>query len=660
MFPLQRILAQYRKDLKLWLFCMAVLTVLRAALIFHFRSRISTGAAADVLLAMLNGLRFDGMAAGYWVLTPFFLSTCCAAFDLRVAADRARSALGAAFAVATPLLFTISLVYFREYNDTFNHFLFNLYYDDTRAILATIWTGYRPVLNGLIGGSMAVVLLLLLRAWMGGVKDRPAPAGRPAIPASLAVVLTALVLFTGSLRGSFGHRPAKLEDAAITADPFLNKAVLNPYSALTYAFRTHRKLHRIVGGLDQFLPDGNVRRAAQEAFGGRLADDLDGSLLKSAAGAKNSPPRHIFLVVMESYDAWPLLDHYAPLGLASELGTLAREGIHIARFLPASDGTATSLAALVTGLADANVVTNYQKNSERPYASSIATAFQRLGYRTRFFYGGFLGWQRIGDFMQAQGFEEVFGGGSMTAAERTEWGIEDDALFTFALSTVEAEERPSFNLILTTSYHPPYDMDVYRKGFPLRAVPDAFAQQFDGTTTLAMLGHLWYSDQCIGRFVRNAERRLTGPLFAFTGDHFSRKFLNDHPGAFEGAAVPLVLYGRSALDGIRVPAGAAGSHIDIGPTLIELAAPRGFRYHSLGRNLLSDRDAPLGISRDWVIGPDFLLSVHDGAFHPLPGVRLPGRLPAARELQRAHHRLHGLSWWRIVRGPSLPLSLKVQ
>jgi phosphoglycerol transferase MdoB-like AlkP superfamily enzyme len=654
----RRFISQYQKDLKLWLFCMAVLTAFRICFIVYFRSKLSPSAGAgDILLALMNGMRFDAMAAAYWSVIPFFASAACFAVDIRAFADRVRRIVAMAFAMISPVAFISSIVFFQEYNEPFNHFIFNLYYDDTQAILSTIWSGYHPIVNLLIMGMLGYGLARLANSYQrSGFFRHDLAEGRTTPPAvQIIATVAAVFLLAGSLRGSFGHRPAKIEDSAVTRDSFLNKAVLNPYSALVYAYGAHTKLSRITGGLEYFLPDGNVRGAADAVFGSSSTNDLDDYLARAASGARNRPPRHVFLVVMESYDAWPLMEPYTSLGLSRELGRLGREGVSVRNFLPSSDGTATSLCSLVSGLPDANVVTNYQRSSERPFPSSIALSFKQLGYRTRFFYGGYPSWQRIGEFIRNQGFEESYGGGSMgSQAVHTEWGVEDDALFAFAEAVVaKRPDRPSFNLILTTSYHPPYELDVYGKGFPLREMPKDLAPQFDGTTSLVMLGHLWYSDQCIGNFVRSAETKFPGSLFAFTGDHFSRKFLNDHPPAFEGSAVPFILYGKDVLRGVRLPTDSVGSHIDIGPTLIELAAPKGFRYHAMGRSVFDHRAGPLAFSRDFVLAPQYLLDTRVQTFHPVPGRPLPARLPDPQELTLLHHRLLGISWWRIMRGATL-------
>ena len=40
--------------------------------------------------------------------------------------------------------------------------------------------------------------------------------------------------------------------------------------------------------------------------------------------------------------------------------------------------------------------------------------------------------------------------------------------------------------------------------------------------SLKELGHLCYSDKCIGDFVRNAQLKFPNSLFLFTGDHYGR------------------------------------------------------------------------------------------------------------------------------------------
>ncbi|MHC4507321.1 MAG: LTA synthase family protein, partial [Planctomycetota bacterium] len=426
--------------------------------------------------------------------------------------------------------------------------------------------------------------VLALRRWLRRpiVREEVYAPRLGTLPRRVGVTVAIVSFLVIGVRGSLGRRPMQLKDAAITRDAFLNKAVVNPYPALRYAFQQHRFL-TAAHGVEAYLPGGDVRAAARLLFGKKDAPaDLDGFMLARAKGpvGPGARPRHIFAIFVESYDAWPLLDKYSSLGLAGEMKRLARDGLHVKRFLPSSVGT-MSIGVIITGLPDAGVHVNYRNSGDAPYPTAIAPIMKRLGYRTRLFYGGYLSWQRIGDFAREQGFDEVYGGAHMGSYGVTnEWGVDDE-----------------------------YDVDVRAKGFPLREVPEDVKASFDGTVDLNTLGHLWYADRCVGGFVDDMTRKLTRPVFALTGDHFSRRFLNARPDFFERSAVPLVLYGPEVLQGLALPAGAAGSHVDIAPTLIELSAPQGFEYHAAGRSVLDPGTRGLGVGSGTAVGPGFMVDV---------------------------------------------------
>ena len=648
-----RFLLQFQQDVKQWLFFMLYLSFFRFTFILYFRSKIESATGlSDILMTAMNGLRYDSMVSTWWTLVPFLASISTGLMRSSRLADRIRTAFGFLFVLLTSIAWIFTFVYFREYNEQFNYFIFNLYYDDATAIMQTIWADYHPLPVMLII-SVIMTSALLVRNYMlartSFVTEKLASRHIPFV-SRVAVSLLILMLLVVAARGSIGRRPAQRKDAGITRDSFLNKAVVNPYFSLIFAIEDH-VLQTGLAGLESYLPDRDVRKAAQELFNNhQVYDNLDAYLLKHAKGPKTVPPRHIFLVVMESYDAWPFLKKYASLGLTGNLSRLAKNGISFENFLPASDGTMQSLTAIMTSIPYSHVEINYQMTARKPYPSSLAATFKRLGYRTRLFYGGYLSWQRFGDFARDQGFEEIYGAPHMSREAAThEWGVDDEYLLDFVASKAD-DDRPSFNLIMTTSYHPPYNVDVEGKGFPLKQVPPDLAPMFDNTTSLKMLGHLWYSDHCLGDFVKKIESKLPLPLFAFTGDHYGRKFINANPDFFERSGVPLILYGKEVLRGIRPPGGTPGTHIDIGPTLVELTAPKGFEYYSVGQDLLAPGNRFFAIGWSRIIGKDFIFDTGEKKFHPLPGRALLHNLPDMNELRTVIDRTYGIGWWRVKQG----------
>jgi hypothetical protein len=121
----------------------------------------------------------------------------------------------------------------------------------------------------------------------------------------------------------------------------------------------------------------------------------------------------------------------------------------------------------------------------------------------------------------------------------------------------------------------------------------------------------------------------------------------------ERTLVPLVLYGPQVLAGIPPPTDAAGSHLDIGATLLELAAPRGFTYYAVGRNLLSPAAGHWGVGPSRVVAPTFVADVARRAVAPAPGVPEGAALPDLARLRRTCNDQRAIAWWAIKRGPGL-------
>jgi len=645
---------QYRKDLALWSFLVLYFLAFRLAFIWHFRDKMALASTwREVLSVSLHGFRYDAKVVTSVMVLPFLFSIVSGFADRERIADRFRSWYGSLLVVISTITCAVTIGYFKEYDDQFNHILFNLFYDDTSAIFKTIWSSYHPLIYLVATGAISFAAILLKDRLLKSKKDENDRIAEytQTIPRRIVVVLVILALFVLGARGTFGNARLKRQEAAITRDEFLNKMVVNPLYALQGAYRDYTRNHAIAG-VDVFLPDKDILRAARAVFssGTGTRSDLDAYMLRHAVGPKNKAPRHIFLIVMESYDAWPLLPRYASLGLTDNLKRIALNGLHVENFLPAGVQTMPSYAAILTSIPATSVETNYQATARKAYPSALAETFRRLGYRTRLFYGGFLGWHRIGEFSKAQGFEEVYGAPHIQGAiAKNEWGVEDEYLYKFAESKLD-DSVPSFNLILTTSNHAPHDVDVEKKGFPLTRVPADLAPMFDNSVSLHMLGHLWYTDQCVGDFVRIAEAKLTRALFAFTGDHYGRKFINAKPDAFERSAVPFILYGKDVLKGISLPREAVGSHIDIAPTLIELAAPKDFPYYSFGVNLLAPMPEHMGIGWWKLINKDFIVDLNAEQIYALPDKTLPGNLPGMIGLKSLINNYYGVAWYRVSHG----------
>lgn len=634
-------------DLRVICAMLAVTALARAFSLWWERSTLdpATGVGA-MAQATLSGLRLDMRVA----IALVALSAALALFRLRPAepgwVGRLRRGwrIGALIALAglTPLATAIDLAFLGEYGRRFDAGIFAAGADDPVAILRSIWSEW-PVLRILAAALPAGALL----AWLSLLATRPrlerawwfADLRMPGRVLATAAIAVALL---GLSRGSLTRQEWNMQVAATGEDAAVDRLIPSPWKALHRAWIDHRRVQR-QNGVDWFIPDGDVRAAARRIWGGAPVD-LDAATARTAAGGRAPAPRHVVLVVLESYGAWALDDAWSGLGLAEGMRRLGSEGHLLTRFISAGDQTMKSFGALVTGVPYALVELPDLATSHTAFPASLPAAFKRLGYRTRLCYAGYSSWQRIGTFMAEQGFDEVLCGGAfgLDPARDNEWGLPDDRFLPAVLQRLD-DSAPSLTVVLTVGNHVPFDSDVAKAGWTLAAPPPALAARCDEAFNAHELGHFWLMDREFEHFARAAAQRLPGLLLAATGDHYGRRYPNRRPDLASRTLVPFLLWGPGV--DRPFPAGQAGGHIDIGATLIERCAPAGFAYHSFGRDLLSAPGIGIGqtvaVSATGVAG----LKGYSGD--------VQGDIDAKRARQRAAD-LAGLGWWRAKRGSAFP------
>ena len=659
MFNWVSFLKQVSRDIKLWFSLVFFFFINRAFMMFYFSENIvESDMVSDILLSFFNGFRYDSMVSTYMVIIPLFFSVYAGFSPSSKTPDRVRIFFAAISIAMSTLMFCVSFEYFIEYNDVFNHFIFGLYYDDTKAILITVWKEYH-LLRYIIFSIFAFIAVYKATIMFINAGNKPIEIAASKIKTHFHKAMLVLFIFLSvffASRGSLGPRPMQSYDTEITKSWFLNKMTLNPYMALKYAFQSYRKYFSSVG-LENYLGNMSIESALQYSYGYDIkSTQISQYFEKQAEGTHSSNARHIFVVILESFDSWPLLPKYRPLGLMDGFQRLAEDGFYVKDFLPSSPGSMASLSSIISGLPSVGAPINYMYTKREPLPTSIASIFKRLGYKTNFYYGGNLQWKRLRDFASEQGFDNVYGTQHMNESPVfNEWGVRDEYLYDFITKNT-SDETSTFNLILTTSNHPPYGAPIYEKGFHLNEIPAEFEEiHTSRNTEIKHLGHTWYSDQSIEAFVKSIEQKWPDSIFALTGDHFGRRHLSSNPGIYESTSVPLLLYGKKALEGISFPEKTAGTHLDIAPTIIELVAPQGFTYHTMGKNLLTPQNYPLGYSSGKIIAPGFIVDINsmnveltddenDLAMYDLPNIK------------RLHDLSSAIALWQIMCGQTTDTS----
>lgn len=581
-----------------WLFGTLFFTIFRLIFILFFRKQIvEMPDILGLIKILFLGFRFDCTAVSYFLILPLFSLLFLSVFNHFTLIKVIRKIHQILFVLLSTLICVITINYFKEYNNQFNNFLFVGLYDDKKAVLDSIIKDFHPVINT---GIFLLVIFISICVFI--YYEKKLGFYNQLIKLNfrgnrIAIVVITLALFIGGIRGSFGEIPVIRKYTAISKDLFLNKTIINPYRSLKYALEDFNSLN-ILNNVNPFLKDNELKAILK-------GEPIDTLLYKKTKGASIEKPKQLFLIIMESYDSWPLMDKYKGLEVTNRLSAIAKKGRHYTHFLPSSHSTFNSYASITANIPFTGVNINSIGSVNKPFKTSMFTQFKELGYKINVFYGGFLTWQNIGDFSDFVGANKVYSG-AYTDENITpgEWGVKDDKLFELALTKVNSDEY-SLNIILTLSYHTPFAVDIYKEGYPIKhedELPESTKSYFKETMSLKQLGHLWYSDKAIGDFVDLAERKFDGALFCFTGDHYGRRFINHKPSLYEKSSVPFIMYGKGIEPSINT---TVGSHIDIMPTLIEMIAPRGFEYYSFGNSLLHKKEN-LAISHEKIMYKDDL------------------------------------------------------
>lgn len=657
-FSWQHLYMGILKGLKVFVFYLAVLSVFRMFFIFWMASYMGTGTGShDVLTAIWRGTRLSMQTAGALTLVSFvpdFLlhylwprwERCCVLV------------LNAILLVPLSILYVASFPFYRQFHANFNQMLFTGANDDLYALLITmVQQYYLPVrLAGAL--LLAYVLWRILRAFLDNEFFENLFVGMrlPRLVRWLGrlafLYLTYIVVLLGIFGGSLGWQTSvNWENAGVTKDEFLNEAILDNVQACYRAYSLNERM-LACNGLD-FTTDDIRTLAAKLANKPADTDDLDVYLTREAQGAQIEKPKQVVVIVSESFANWPLLDKYKDIPISQGMRSLIAEDDtdYCPTFLPNGASTVSAVTGVVTGFADANLyLTTMPESFAAPYPTASAPQMQKLGYDTNFWYAGPSTWERIGAFTQAQGFAHFYSRGDFGDVPGSVWGCEDEVLYEKVLAGLDAD-TPSFNVVLNASNHSPYDLDLDAKGFDREAVREALPEDHQQDEELLKeLGHYWYADRELAKFVKEIKEKCPDSLIVIVGDHADRYNIDKTPTTYERYGIPFIITGRGIHKGTLLP-DSAGSQIDIMPTIYELIAPQGFSYMSVGSSLT--RTNRQGVNYGFFITRHAIGKADTVPLVPesVDGGEAPGLDQQAME--DYINAVRSISWWRPKYGPML-------
>tara|TARA_B110000263_G_C15308816_1_gene511923 strand:+ start:1862 stop:3856 length:1995 start_codon:yes stop_codon:yes gene_type:complete len=640
-----------------WISGVCFFLFFRISFIFLYRFDLTENLPiSEFIKTLYMGFRFDSTVVSFFLIIPFLALYVLPILNKEKYLTTIRIAFQYIFIITSTILCIINLNFYKEFKNQFNHFIFVGFFDDKKAIFQSILYDYNPLTNTFFIIIIISVFIEIFKFYEKKNRILSILNIFNFKHKSLFLKVLFFFLFFASIRGSFTEYPARRFYSSLSVDDFLNKTIINPLRSLSYAVSDYNELNKI-GKENPFGEISLKLKEDHKTFKEFLKKDTSYDNL-------DEPPDQIFLVVMESYDSWILKDDYDALGVSKSLKGIENNGVSFKNFIPSANSTMNSLGAIISGVPYCGI--NISKiGALRLFDSSIFSQFKKLGYETNIFFTTYSSWQNLGNFAKGQGVDNVYDGTSGSYSKGV-WGINDENLFNNVLEKVDSKKK-SINIIITISYHSPFEEEIscessnhiiscsykdWNESFSFNLSNSKI--KYDKRTMPAIvLGHLWFADRSIGAFIKKAENIYKKALFAFTGDHFSRRFLNASPDLMERSSVPFIIYGPSLKD-VPEKYNNPGSHIDITPTLIELVAPKNFTYYSFGNSLLKNKKNKIGIGFNKTIQKEVIheFSKNNGIKEQVLINYFPENKVGSVN-KKLHDSLMSLAWHYTVKGDTI-------
>jgi len=542
----------------------------------------------------------------------------------------------------TTLLFIARFPFYQQFHSGFNQIIFTAMHEDVYALFISLIEEFHLPLKLCIVVLLVCVLNYIFNKFIdkkwGFFKWSKLKSKYRLIILLIGVYLLAtLSLYGGGWSWKSG---VNWENAGITNDTFLNESILDDYQAIYRAYANQMRMEAC-NGLS--FSAQNVRDLAKSLTNKDGGNDLSIYLAKEATGAKIEKPKHIFVIVSESYANWPLLDKYSNLHIADNMKKIIAEDdtIYTSHMLPSGSSTVGALMTMVTGMANSNLyLTTMPEALANPYITATAPQMKNLGYETSFWYAGPATWENIQEFTLAQGFDNFYSRGNIDPnATGSVWGADDGYLYDAIFKQID-DNKMTFSVILNTSNHSPFNIDLEKEGFDASKVIEGLPDKEKNNQELIKeLGHFWYADKMASDFINKVKAKYPDSLFIFVGDHADRYNIDKVPTMYERYSVPLIITGKGIQKDL-LPEDMAGSQIDIMPTVIDLIAPEGFTYYSVGKSLSENK---LGQSYAFWITADAIGNTDDLVEKPQYFNREV--LPDRTVLENYINGVRAISWW---------------
>lgn len=600
----QRLFEGIKTEIMAFLFFSVLLTIFRVVFLWIFQSQLATVPIEEILKSLWFGFRLSLKTVGIICLFGFILGTLVQIFVPKWPSLRLKQIIYSIATILLTFLFLGRIPFYKIFNSSYNMMLINGKHDDIGAIINTAINEYNAFFYIICAIVISVILTeFLLKVLSTSTKKYginkvistkwyPKTKLTQWITGIGLLIVFSLIFVVFRFGGALSYTNSiNWESAARLNSNLLNETILDDAQAL---YRVKSIAKRTSELEDIHLTSAELHEKIQSIGGNPSSTRFDESFTKTITTERlQQQPQSINIILGESYGLWPFLAEFnEPGAYLVEQGrkyAASPQAMGTQMALAQGTGTMPAIIGLLTGMPDTGMYPNYSVGMlQEPYGLGIGPVMKKLGYKTVFWYGGFSTWQNVKNFALEQGFDEFHDASEMPSNETNAWGVADGDMFK-AINAYMGKHRGEkiINVIMTTSNHPPYSVNVAKEGYDADKVrknlPDSIANT---DKEINEMGHIWYADHVMGEFISKEEQSDPTSLFVITGDHSERFTFAHEEGPKVASTIPIIFYGQGIKKEWLSP-DAFGMSIQIIPTLAELVGRTGQTYEAMVPSLFN-------------------------------------------------------------------------
>jgi phosphoglycerol transferase MdoB-like AlkP superfamily enzyme len=529
--------------LKYYLFWIIVFFILRAVFIVYNYALFHEASFSEILKSFVYGLKLDLSFSSYASILPFLLISASFFLDKELLIKKI------ILIYSVIIIFTITFLTVTDL-ELYKWWGFRLdatvmrYLNTPKEMMAS--AAVAPVfllvsLWFMLSTGMFVLYVLLLYP-----KNKSFAKGSLMISSIGMLTVLALTLsLIIPIRGGFQLAPINQSAVYYSTNPVLNNTAINlPWNFLQSV-------------LEKNYESTNPFVSIEPAQAEQIVKQLYNEPGKSKRLVRDNP--NVVLIIWESFTAKAVKELGGKEKVTPEFSGLIKEGILFNNIYASGDRSDKGLAAILAAYPAqpiTSIITNPAKAKRIP---AISTELKNKGYHTSFYYGGEPEFANIKSFLLNHNFDLLITKSDFEEKYwNSKWGAHDEIVLDRLLDDLNREKQPFFSTIFTLSSHEPFEIPISPL-FP-----------GDDRQTL-FLNSLFYTDQCIGRFIERAKKTSwwNNTVFIIIADH-------GHPYPSE-TGVPLhypdefhipMLWLGGALDTSAAINSQTGSQTDLANTLL--------------------------------------------------------------------------------------------